>query len=159
MITTGGLGPTYDDVTLEGVARALGRGLKLHPRALEMVRSFYSRRGLGLTEDRVKMAMLPEGAEPLDNPVGAAPGAVVEARGTLVASLPGVPREMEAMFDRSLRPLLEGIAPPGAVVECGLTVRGVPESSLAPYIKRASRVSRMVYVKSHPQGSELGEPW
>ncbi|GBF08475.1 hypothetical protein apy_02000 [Aeropyrum pernix] len=158
VITTGGLGPTYDDVTLQGVAMALGRGLKLHPGALEMVRRFYSKRGLGLTEDRVKMAMLPEGAEPLENPVGAAPGAVVEARGSLVASLPGVPSEMEAMFEKALRPLLEEIAPPGAVVECGIAVVGVPESSLAPYIKEASRVSPRVYVKSHPQGSEIGKP-
>lgn len=158
VVTTGGLGSTYDDVTLEGVAKGLGRNLVLNSRALEMVRSFYSARGLELTSDRVKMAMLPEGAEPLRNPVGAAPGALLRVGGSLVASLPGVPREMESMFTESLEPVLRDVVGGVFVVECGFTVYGVPESSLAPYIREAAFKVPRSYVKSHPRGSEIGEP-
>jgi len=158
VVTTGGLGPTYDDVTLQGVAEALGRRLVLNREALEMVKRFYERLDGVLTEERVKMAMLPEGAKPLRNPVGAAPGALVECGGRIIASLPGVPREMEAMFLEEVEPVLRRIAPPVSIVECGLTVKGVPESLLAPHVKRAARVGGSVYVKSHPRGSEAGAP-
>lgn len=158
VITTGGLGPTYDDITLEGVARALGRRLVLNKEALRMVEEFYSARGLPLTEERKKMAMLPEGARPIPNPVGAAPGSLVRLGGVIVASLPGVPREMEEMFTRYLEPVLREVAPPTSIVECGVRIEGVPESSLAPYIKRASRLSDRVYLKSHPKGHETMGP-
>ncbi len=158
VVTTGGLGPTYDDVTLEGVARALGRRLVLNEEALSMIREFYSRIDGRLTDERVKMAMLPEGARPLRNPVGAAPGALMECGGRIVASLPGVPREMEAMFLEELEPVLKSLAPPVSIVECSATIKGVPESILAPHVKRAARAGERVYVKSHPRGSEAGAP-
>lgn len=159
IVTTGGLGPTYDDVTLEGVARAFWRRLTLNEDALRMVESFYANMGEPLTPERRKMAFLPEGARPLRNPVGAAPGALLELPdGVIVASLPGVPREMEAMFESHVEPVLRRIAPRSSIVECGFTVKGVPESSLAPYIRRASRVSERVYVKSHPRGFEDRDP-
>ena len=159
VVTTGGLGPTYDDVTLEGVSRAIGRRMVLNKEALEMVRRFYEARGMVLTGDRVKMAVMPEGAKPLANPAGAAPGAMVELDGgRLVVSLPGVPREMEAMFEAEVEPVLKDIAGGIEVVECGFTAVGVPESSLAPYIRRAAEASPRAYVKSHPRGSELGDP-
>jgi len=158
VITTGGLGPTYDDITLEGVARAVGRRLVLHPEALEMVRSFYEARGLPLTEERKKMAMLPEGAEPIPNPVGAAPGSLLRIGGKLIVSLPGVPSEMKAMFEAYVEPVLRSLAPDIVVVECGARIEGVPESSLAPIIRRAARMFEDVYVKSHPKGHETMRP-
>jgi nicotinamide-nucleotide amidase len=85
IITTGGLGPTFDDKTLEGVARAIGRELKENKEALEMIKKKYEQyvaegrmRKLELTPYRVKMATLPEGSKPLPNPVGTAPGVLVE---------------------------------------------------------------------------------
>ena len=158
VITTGGLGPTYDDVTLEGVARAAGRRLVLNEEARRMVEEFYSSRGLPLTEERLKMARLPEGARPIPNPVGAAPGSLLEIGGVLVASLPGVPKEMEEMFTRYLEPELRRIAPPTRIVECSVRIEGVPESSLAPYIRKASKISERVYLKSHPKGHETLGP-
>ena len=158
VVTTGGLGPTYDDRTLEGVARAAGRRLVLNERALDMVRQFYEKAGYTLTEDRVKMAYLPEGAEAIPNPVGAAPGSYLEVNDAIIVSLPGVPAEMKAMFDNYVSPLLKRIAPHRRAVDCGFTVRGVPESSLAPWIKRAAKMEPSVYLKSHPKGHETGSP-
>ncbi len=157
-ITTGGLGPTYDDMTLEGVARAVGRRLVLNEKALEMVREFYSKRGLPLTDERRKMAMLPEGAEPIPNPVGAAPGSLLRVGDRLIVSLPGVPAEMEEMFKAYVEPVLRSMAPERHIVECGVIIKGVPESSLAPALKRAARKYSGVYLKSHPKGHETLGP-
>ncbi|MCE4624681.1 MAG: nicotinamide mononucleotide deamidase-related protein [Desulfurococcales archaeon] len=158
VITTGGLGPTYDDRTLEGVAKSVSRSLKLNPEALEMVRRFYERRGLELTEDRMKMALLPEGAEAIPNPVGAAPGSWLEVEGTIIVSLPGVPAEMKAMFEQHVEPRLAREAPRKALHECGVIVRGVPESGIAPYLKRIARKYPHAYIKSHPKGHETDRP-
>jgi len=158
VITTGGLGPTYDDRTLEGVARAVQRRLVLNEDAKRMVEEFYSRKGLPLTEDRLKMAMLPEGAEPIPNPVGAAPGSWLEHGDTIIVSLPGVPAEMKEMFLRYVEPRLSRIAPRKAVHECGMRVYGVPESSIAPYLRRLARKYPHAYIKSHPKGHETDNP-
>ena len=159
VLTTGGLGPTYDDVTLEGVARAVFRRLTVNREALEMVKRFYESKGLELTEERVKMAMLPEGAEALPNPVGAAPGSYLELPdGGIVVSMPGVPAEMKAMFEDYVVPRLSKIAPPRRLAECYVVVRGVPESSLAPALEEIARRHPKAYVKSHPKGHELREP-
>ncbi|WP_246999320.1 competence/damage-inducible protein A [Halosolutus gelatinilyticus] len=99
VVVTGGLGPTHDDVTMEGVAAALGRGLEEHETALAWLEeNGYSR--ADLTEGT---ANLPIGARPLHNEVGVAPGAVLDG----VYVLPGVPAEMKAMFE-SIAPEFAG---------------------------------------------------
>ncbi|MCE4605330.1 MAG: nicotinamide mononucleotide deamidase-related protein [Desulfurococcales archaeon] len=158
VVTTGGLGPTYDDVTLEGVSKALGRRLTINKHALDMVRRFYSDKGLKLTEERIKMAMLPDGAEAIPNPVGAAPGSLLDYGGTLIISLPGVPAEMKEMFTSHVEPRLRELAPNVVIVECYARIIGVPESSLAPVVKRAAGSRKEVYLKTHPKGHELEGP-
>jgi len=157
VITTGGLGPTYDDRTLEAVAQAINRPLRLNDQALQWVRQKYESGGMQMTKEREKMAYLPEGAEPIWNPVGTAPGSLVTAGEKLIASLPGVPAEMQAMFEE-LMPRLKQLAPPLEVIDCGFTVVGVPESSLAPYVEEAERKNPGCYVKSHPKGHEIRGP-
>lgn len=90
VIVTGGLGPTHDDVTMEGVAKAFGRGVEENPEALRLIRKQYSNKDLA-----ERTAHLPEGSRPLENTVGVAPGCVIEN----VFVLPGVPREMKEMFE------------------------------------------------------------
>lgn len=92
VIVTGGLGPTHDDVTMDGVAAAFGRSVEEHPDALEWLTNDGGYRRDDLAEGT---ADLPRGARPLHNEVGVAPGAVVET----VYVLPGVPAEMKAMFE------------------------------------------------------------
>ncbi len=105
LFTTGGIGPTHDDITSAAVAKAVGRKLVRHPEAERRLIAFYppERR----TEARMKMAETPEGAALIDNPVSVAPGFIVEN----VHVLAGVPKIMQAMLD-ALRPRLQG----GAVV-------------------------------------------
>lgn len=156
IITTGGLGPTYDDKTLEGLAIALGKKLAINPEALEMVRRKYESMGEDLTEARIKMARMPEGAEPLPNPIGTAPAVKVYYGSTTIYALPGVPREMEAIFEEKISKeisLFSGFK----VAEHSLCIVGVMESALAPLISRVKEQYPEVYVKSHPKGTE-GKP-
>ncbi len=153
IIITGGLGPTYDDMTLEGLAMGLGKRMVLHHKALEMVKRKYEGMGESLTEARIKMARMPEGAEPLHNPVGTAPAAKISYETTVIYALPGVPREMEAIFNETISrdvSMKSGFR----VTELSLRVTGVKESSLAPLISRVKELYPNTYIKSHPKVSE-----
>ena len=160
VLTTGGLGPTFDDKTLETVAKALGRKLMVNKDALRMVRKkyqAYAAKAGGqtdeLTEPRVKMATLPEGTLPIRNPVGTAPGMLADLKSTILISLPGVPIEMEAIFEETILPLLKK-ASGGAVFYEESLYADIMESTLAPLIDAAMRDNPEVYVKSHPQAEE-----
>ncbi|RLG85221.1 MAG: competence damage-inducible protein A, partial [Thermoprotei archaeon] len=137
IVTTGGLGPTYDDRTLEAVAKAFNRKLILNEEALRMVIEKYSERNMPITEERKKMAYLPEGSIPIPNPVGTAPGSWLEVKelNLIVISLPGVPRELEAMWEGWVEERLRIIGPKVHIVEASFTVVGVPESSAAKVLK------------------------
>ena len=161
IITTGGLGPTFDDKTLEGIAKALNRKLEVNEKALKMVREKYEtyfKEGkmerVELTPARVKMATLPEGAEPLPNPVGTAPRVIIDMEGTFLIALPGVPPEMEAIFEESVAPLLKKEAGELTFFETSMYADGIMESALAPLIDKTMHDNQYVYVKSHPKGEE-----
>lgn len=161
IITVGGLGPTFDDKTLEGVAEALKGELEVDEKALEMVKEKYEtyfREGrmerAELTPPRVKMARLPKGAKPLPNPVGTAPGVMLDVEGTFLIALPGVPSEMKAIFDDSVAPLLRKEAGGVTFFETSIYTDGIMESALAPLIDQVMHDNPYVYIKSHPQGEE-----
>jgi len=163
IVTTGGLGPTFDDRTLEGVARAFGVGMGVHEEALRMVREKYREyaesgrmEGAEMTPHRVKMARLPEGASPLPNPVGTAPGVRMEQGETTLIALPGVPPEMMAIFEGSVEPLFREAAGNLTFFEAGAQVWGIAESALAPLIDQAMHDNPLIYIKSHPKGAEGG---
>ena len=160
-ITSGGLGPTFDDKTLEGVAEALNCKLAVNTEALKMVKEKYEgyNREKGtetveLTPPRIKMATLPEKAEPIPNPVGTAPGICVTLTETMLITLPGVPSEMKAIFRESVVPLLKEASGKSGFYEKSIYVDGVMESSLAPLIDKVMQDNQDVYVKSHPKGRE-----
>jgi molybdenum cofactor synthesis domain-containing protein len=106
VFTTGGIGPTHDDITTASVARAFGVSVIRHPEAERRLRAHYEGSASVLNEARLKMADVPEGAELIDNPVSAAPGFRLEN----VFVLAGVPKIMQAMFDH-LKQMLAGGRP------------------------------------------------
>ncbi|MGC9345707.1 MAG: nicotinamide mononucleotide deamidase-related protein [Candidatus Bathyarchaeales archaeon] len=161
VITTGGLGPTFDDKTLEGIAKALNRKLEVNGKALEMVKEKYEayfKEGkmekVELTPSRVKMATLPEGAAPLPNPVGTAPGVIINFDDMFLIALPGVPPEMEAIFEGSVAPLLKREAGEVTFFETSIYADDIMESALAPLIDQVMHDNPYVYIKSHPRGEE-----
>src|SRR2546428_7205331 len=157
LITLGGLGPTHDDMTLMGVALALHKRLVLNSEAFAMVKARYNalEASTGLTRFRRKMATLPEGAEPLPNPIGTAPGVVIRVGATRLVSLPGVPSEMKAIFTRSVIPMLRA-SKRDAPEEVSIGLVGIIESALAPALDRTRKAFPGLYFKSHPRGREGG---
>ncbi len=106
VITTGGIGPTADDVTREAVAAATGCDLEFSDRLMAQIEAFFAARGLPLSPSNRRQAFIPRGALPLDNPVGTAPAFIVEVGERCVISLPGVPREMEYLLGERVLPYL-----------------------------------------------------
>jgi nicotinamide-nucleotide amidase len=106
IITTGGLGPTVDDMTREAVARATGRDLVLDESLLAQIRERFGKWGTPMSENNVRQAYMPRGATPIPNPVGTAPCFIVETDGRYIISLPGVPREMKYLMETRILPWL-----------------------------------------------------
>jgi len=166
IITTGGLGPTFDDKTLEGIAKALNQPLKVNSEAIKMVERKYRQylkegrveEEVELTPPRIKMAALPEKAQPLHNPVGTAPGVVAKHNDTTIIALPGVPSEMEAIFDESIQPMLKKMAGRAVFYEASLGVDGIMESDLSPLIDKTMHSNPYIYIKSHPGHRGEGQP-
>lgn len=107
VITTGGLGPTEDDLTKEMVAEYFGLEMELHQPSLDALTGYMERFGRKMTPNNLKQAYFPKGAIIMPNLCGTAPGCIVEKDGKAVAVLPGPPRELKDMFDRELAPYLE----------------------------------------------------
>lgn len=106
VITTGGLGPTVDDVTRQAVARATGRPLVPHPELLAAIETRFRSFGYCMTENNVQQAYIPAGAVVIENPVGTAPCFAVETPSGAIISLPGVPRELEYLMEHAVIPYL-----------------------------------------------------
>ncbi len=163
VITTGGLGPTFDDMTLQGIAHALNRKLEVNAEALEMVkqriteycREHHLPAQMDLTPPRMKMATFPQNTEPVHNPVGTAPGARVNLQGTVLFALPGVPQEMEAIFTESIEPLIVEAVGGYAFYERSLNINDLVESRLAPLIDKVMGDYPGVYIKSHPMQTHI----
>jgi len=106
VFTSGGIGPTHDDITADNVAAALGAGIDVRADARAILQAHYDRAGIEMNEARLRMARIPEGAALIDNPVSAAPGFTLHN----VHVMAGVPKIFEAMLD-GLLPGLKGGAP------------------------------------------------
>lgn len=157
IITSGGLGPTHDDMTLNAIARALALQLQEDSTALSIVeRQYQHLYDLGivnspdLTESRRKMASLPAGSKPLDNTVGGAPGVMIGLDGVTIFCLPGVPRELKVMFESSIRPWIEKRSSQ-RYVERIVDFEVSDETVFAPFIERVMRKHPGVYIKSMPK--------
>lgn len=111
VILTGGLGPTLDDVTRDAVAEALGRELVFRQDLLDSLMERFARLNRKMADNNRRQTFLVEGAEPLPNPRGTAPGQWLEVEGQIVMLLPGPPHELKAMFENECRPRLAARLP------------------------------------------------
>lgn len=136
ILISGGLGPTTDDLTREAVARYYQCKLVLKEEALRDIKSMYERRGRKYDNSNDVQAYLPENSEIIKNPVGSAPGFYVGEKGAFLASLPGVPSELKAMFKETVAPLLKKSFPhaKGASIK-GFKCFGLPEATIGSRIK------------------------
>jgi molybdenum cofactor synthesis domain-containing protein len=155
IFTCGGLGPTADDLTLEGIAQATSRALETDARALQLVTDRYRElassgfvKAANIDEARLKMARIPAGAVAIDNPVGAAPAVALDLDSTLIVALPGVPREMKAIAEGPLHPILSERLGAGGYRELELVAECGDESVLAPLLKRVVATHPEAYIKS-----------
>ena len=129
VITTGGLGPTEDDLTKEMVAEYFGLEMELHQPSLDALKAFMERFGKKMTPNNLKQAYFPRGCTVMPNACGTAPVCIVEQGGKTVAVLPGPPMELMDMFDRQLAPYLQ--ARSGQVIRSRfLKIFGLGESNV-----------------------------
>ena len=130
VITTGGLGPTEDDITRKVTARALGRRLLLNEDLLTEIRQRFQNFGVAMPERNSRQAMVIEDAEVLPNPNGTAPGMFIDHKGAAIVLLPGPPREMKPMFENHVASKLASRAGSQKVVRRMLRVAGMGESAV-----------------------------
>jgi molybdopterin-biosynthesis enzyme MoeA-like protein len=155
IICSGGLGPTLDDLTLSVIAQVFNRPLALNTQAQKMVEDQYSnliRKGYldqyGPQHARIKMATLPQNAIPLKNPIGTAPGVQLRIENTECFLLPGVPKELDAIFNTSILPYLHRHFKLSFWAEGELLIHCDDEAELTIPLAQIAEIYPNVYVKS-----------
>jgi len=131
VIATGGLGPTQDDVTRDGLARALGVGFERHPEIEELLRGKFARLGRDMPESNLLQADVPAGGRYITPERGTAPGLVCEVDGKRLYAVPGVPAEMREMMEGTILPELRALAGEGAIVSRVVRCTGIGESRVS----------------------------
>ncbi len=151
IISTGGLGPTADDITKKIFARVLGRRLELNDDILETIRARFAKRNMKMVEINSRQALIPEGAQVLPNPRGTAPGILMNQGKCTIVMLPGPPREMQAMFDDSVMPVLRQRVGDMVIVRRSLSLFGLSESGVdeiaAPIYSQHTNPSTTILAK------------
>lgn len=133
VIITGGLGPTDDDLTREVVSQVTAKRLVFHQHLMDQIEALFRHRGFRMPPNNRRQAFIPDGAVPVENPMGTAPGFILEEEGRVVVTLPGVPREMEFLMEEAVIPYLRKKFAIREVAEykvlrvCGLGESGVNE--------------------------------
>lgn len=130
VIVCGGLGPTVDDMTRQGIATAVNRSLVYHEELFEQILTRFASFRAQVTENNKRQAYLPQDARVINNPVGTAPGFIVEEGQKAIISLPGVPREMKYLMQESVIPYLHQHYQLGIIKARNLKVAGIGESAL-----------------------------
>lgn len=157
VIAAGGLGPTIDDVTREGIAQAFGMDLEFHPELWEQIQERFDRFGVEPPENNRRQAMLPTGATAIENPVGTAPAFRVERDDQIVIALPGVPAELEHLLKSDVIPFLRHKFQLHGVIKMRvIRTVGVGESWLDERIGDLEKLSNpTVGIAAHPGNVDI----
>jgi len=129
-LTSGGLGPTSDDLTRETIARVFGEEMSVQDDLLAHLKSLFANRGFPMPETNIKQATLIPSAQAIPNPMGTAPGWWAERNGAVIAAMPGPPREIQRMWEREIAPRLKERNPGVAIVTRNLKTFGITEGGL-----------------------------
>ena len=156
IVVCGGLGPNYDDKTLLGVGKALKKKLILNNIALDMVKNSYKNRKriVKINKARLKMAIIPRGSIPIENPVGNAPGILLCVHHTQIICLPGVPVEMKAITSKNIIPRMKQDIGNFTIRETNYHVQGISEAMISSQLTKIvdSAPTDRLYLKTHPRG-------
>jgi nicotinamide-nucleotide amidase len=156
ILTTGGLGPTEDDLTREAIAAVLDEPLSVDGELEAQLRAFFASRALAMPEGNVKQAALIPSARAIANPRGTAPGWWVERDGRILVAMPGPPVEMERMWEKEVAPRLAKLAAGGVIVSRTLKTMGIGEGTVDEMVSpllHSANPSVAVYAK--PDGVHL----
>ena len=163
IIFSGGLGPTYDDITIEAISKSLDLPLKINNDALAMVKAYYDKllktkiiSNYNLTTARKKMALFPIDGIPLKNNIGTAPGMLLSTSNKKIICLPGVPVEMQDILNCEVVPLIKSKIIKKFKKEIIVPLHGFTESDISPILKLLNSKYPDVYIKSHPKGFNEG---
>jgi nicotinamide-nucleotide amidase len=130
VLISGGLGPTPDDLTRFALADAMGVGMWSDEASLDQIKAFFEQRKREMSEANRVQALFPEGAKPIENTCGTAPGMHARVGDAEVFVMPGVPFEMKQMFDRDVRPALSARTGGGVILQHTLRTFGMPEGEI-----------------------------
>lgn len=142
VFTSGGIGPTHDDITVDAIAAALGVPVVEHPQAAKMVRAYYEARDLDVTPARLRMARTPEGAALIENPVSGAPGVKIEN----IFVMAGVPKIFQAMLAAVDQEIMRG----ELIHSRAATAARLPESMIADQLRDIQTTLEGVSLGSYP---------
>lgn len=160
VLVSGGLGPTSDDVTVEALAHAFGRKLYLDEGVMRTIEELFKRRNWFMSESNRKQALIPEGAEPLRNLNGTAPGVMIrvgreDKSDALIFLMPGVPHELRGLFTREVLPRLKEAYVPIAIETASLSVTGIGESALYDKVKHLPGAEKALAFYPHFTGIDV----
>lgn len=155
IFTSGGLGPTMDDLTLSGIALGVGTEVQLNEQARRMINIRYDEMAAegrisqgGMNPSREKMAWFPVGSEALHNPVGTACGVLLRKNNTTIISLPGIPSEMKGIFKSSLQFFLQETFGGSISIAKTILVRCTDETLMEPILTKVTKSHPKIYIKS-----------
>jgi nicotinamide-nucleotide amidase len=153
VITTGGLGPTIDDITLQAIARISKKPLVFKKEILELIEGHFHKRSIRMPKNNIRQAYIPKGAIWLKNAIGTAPGLIIKAEKKYLIALPGPPREMIPMFEKRVLPYFKKRIKQGSVIlSRTLKTTGLAESQIHDRVSRFLRLAKhtTVGIYAHP---------
>lgn len=154
VIMTGGLGPTFDDLTKETVASWFGLPMVMDQESLQYIEGFFKSRNLPMTENNKKQAMMPQGATVFPNPDGTAPGLAVRGKGKAAILLPGPPSEMVPMFQASVAPFLMQYSGK-TILSHTIHLIGIGESALEDQLRELMEASKNPTIAPYAKTGEV----
>jgi nicotinamide-nucleotide amidase len=146
LIFTGGLGPTYDDLSKEVISNSLGLNLTLNEECKKTIEDYFRKLNREMTPNNIKQAYIPEGAKYIPNEVGTAPGIFIEWKGKVIVMLPGSPKEMQLMFDKYVVPFIKQDF---VIIEKTIKTIDIGEAQVESTIQDIIKSNKDVYIATY----------